>query len=131
GGDPKAIGRTIHVNRKPVQIIGVLPEDVATLGGQHPDLWIPISEQPYLFDGSTVLTDFDKPGVRMWGRLAPGVTIAGAEQEMRALTNERRREHPTAVWENEFLQVSPGGHLQVMRPDMLQVAAMVGVLTLL
>jgi putative ABC transport system permease protein len=131
GGDPKVIGRAIHVNRKPVQIIGVLPEDVATLGGQHPDLWIPISEQPYLFDGSTMLTDFDKPGVRMWGRLAPGVTTAGAEQELRVLTNELRREHPAAVWDKEFLQVSPGGHLQVMRPDMFQVAAMVGVLTLL
>jgi predicted permease len=131
GGDPKVIGRTIHVNRKPVQVIGVLPADLATLGGQHPDLWIPISKQPYLFDGSTMLTDFDKPGVRMWGRLAPGVTIAGAEQELRALTNELRREHPAAVWENEFLQVSPGGHLQVMRPDMFQVAVMVGVLTLL
>jgi predicted permease len=131
GGDPKVIGRTIHVNRKPLQVIGVLPEDVATLGGQHPDLWMPISEQPYLFDGSTVLTDFDKPGVRMWGRLAPGISIGGAEQELRALTKELRREHPAAVWENEFLQVSPGGHLQVMQTDMFQVGVMVGVLTLL
>ena len=131
GGDPAVMGRTIHVNRKPVQVIGVLARDVATLDGQQPDLWIPISEQPYLFNGSTTLTDFDKPGVRMWGRLAPGVTIAGAEQELQALTNELRREHPAAVWENEFLQVSPGGHLQVMRPDMFQVALMVAVLTLL
>lgn len=131
GGDPTVIGRTIRVNRKPVRVIGVLAEDVATLGGQHPDLWMPISEQPYVFDGSATLTDFDKPGVRMWGRLAPGVTIAGAEQEFRALTNDLRREHPAAVWENEFLQVSPGGHLQIMRPDMFQVAVIVGVLTLL
>ncbi|HEY7389703.1 MAG TPA: ABC transporter permease, partial [Bryobacteraceae bacterium] len=131
GSDPEVIGRIIHVNRKPVQVVGVLPDDVAILGGQHPDLWMPMSQQPYLIDGSTVLTDFDKPGVRMWGRLAPGVTMAGAEQELRALTNELRREHPAAVWDNEFLQVSPGGHLQVMRPEMYQVAAMVGVLTLL
>jgi predicted permease len=131
GGDPGVIGRTIHVNRKPVQVVGVLPDDVATLGGQNPDLWMPMAEQPYLLDGSTVLTDFDKPGVRMWGRLAPGVTIAGAEQELRRLTNELRREHPAAVWENEFLQVSPGGHLQVMRSDIYQVTAIVGVLTLL
>lgn len=131
GGDPEVIGRTIHVNRKPVAVVGVLRDDVATLGGQRPDLWLPIGEQPYLMDGSTLLTDFDKPGVWMWGRLAPGVTIAGAEQELRALTNELRREHPAAVWDNEFLQVSAGGHLQVMRPEMYQVAAMVSVLTLL
>jgi predicted permease len=131
GGDASVIGRTIHVNRKPVQVVGVLPDEVATLGGQHPDLWMPMNDQPYLLEGSTVLTDFDKPGVRMWGRLAPGVTIAGAEQELQALTHELQREHPAVVWKNEFLQVSPGGHVQVMRREMYQVAAMVGVLTLL
>ncbi len=47
------------------------------------------------------------------------------------LTNELRRQHPTAVWDKEFIQVSPGGHLEVMRPQMYEVAAMVGVLTLL
>lgn len=131
GSNPGLIGRMIHVNGKPVQIVGVLSDEVATLGGQHPDLWMPMSEQPYLFEGSTVLRDFDKPGVRMWGRLARGVTLAGAEQELRALTNELRRQHPAAVWDNEFLQVSPGGHLQVMRPEMYQIVAMVAVLTLL
>jgi hypothetical protein len=27
---------------------------------------------------------------------------------------------------NEYIQISPGGHLQVMQPEMYQVAAMVG-----
>jgi predicted permease len=131
GADPSVIGRTIHLNKKPVTIIGVTPYEFASLGGQQPDIWLAIAQQPYFIDGSKVLTDFDSSSVRMWGRLAPGVTAKGAEQELKALTHELRHEHPSAVWENEYIQSSPGGHLQVMQPEMVQVAAMVSVLTLL
>jgi predicted permease len=79
-----------------------------------------------------VLNDFfSNSSARMWGRLAPGVTAKAAEQELRILTNELRHQHPAAVWDNEYIQSSPGGHMQVMQPEMYQVAAMVGVLTLL
>ncbi len=130
-GDPSVIGRVILINRKPATIVGVTPYTFASLGGQHPDLWMPIAQQPYFIDGSNALTDWDSSTVRMWGRLAPGVTKDEAEQEMRTLTNEIRRIHPNAVWKNEYLQISPGGHLQIMQPEMLRVAVMVGILTLL
>jgi putative ABC transport system permease protein len=130
-GDPTVIGRTIHLNNKPVTIVGVAPYALATLGGQHPDIWLPVAQQPYFVDGSKVLNDFNTSSVRMWGRLAPGATAKMAEQELRILTNELRRQYPSAVWDNEFIQSSPGGHLQVMQPGMYRVAAMVGVLTLL
>jgi predicted permease len=130
-GDPNVIGRTIHLNRKPVTIVGVTPYALATLGGQNPDIWLPISQQPHFVEGSKVLNDFDNSSVRMWGKLAAGVSAHSAEQELRSLTNELRRQHPTAVWDKEFIQISPGGHLQVMQPEMYQVAAMVAVLTLL
>ncbi len=131
GGDPSVVGRTIHLNRKPVTVVGVTPYALATLGGQHPDIWLPMAQQPYFIEGSKVLTDFDSSGVRMWGRLAPGMTAKAAEEELRTLTNELRRQHPSAVWDNEFIQSSPGGHMQVMQPEMYQVAALVGVLCLL
>jgi len=130
-GDPNVIGRTIRLNKKRVTIAGVTPFALAVLGGQYPDIWLPMRQQPYLLDGSKVLSDFNDSSVRMWGRLAPGVSAKMAEQELRSLTNELRRQHPSAVWDKEFIQSSPGGHLQVMQPEMYQVAAMVGVLTLL
>ncbi len=130
-GDPDVVGRTIHLNKKPITVVGVAPYLLATFGGQYPDIWLPIREQPYFFDGSGVLDDFDNASVRMWGRLAPGVTAEIAGQELLSLTNELRRRHPGAVWDKEFIQISPGGRLQVMQPEMYQVAAMVGVLTLL
>jgi predicted permease len=131
GSDPSVVGRTIHLSRKRVTILGVTPYAFASLGGQHPDLWLPMAQQPYFIDGSKLLSDFNSSSVRMWGRLAPGATAQAAEQQLKALTNELRRGHPDAVWENEYIQSSPGGHLQVMQPEMYRVAAMVSVLTLL
>ncbi|MGA8161424.1 MAG: ABC transporter permease [Acidobacteriaceae bacterium] len=131
GGDPNVAGRVIHLNGKPVTIAGVTPFAFASLGGQDPDLWLPIAQQPYFIERSTVLHDWTNGSVRMWGKLAPGVSARTAEQELLGLTNELRHQHPDAVWDNEGIQSSPGGHLQVMQPQMVRVAAMLGTLALL
>jgi predicted permease len=131
GGNPSVVGKVIHLNKKPVTVIGITPYAFATLGGQGPDLWLPMAQQPYLVEGSKVLTDASDSSVRMWGRLAPGVTVTAAEEELRTLTGELRRQHPKDIWDNEHLHISPGGHLQVMQPQMYQVSAMIAVLTLL
>jgi hypothetical protein len=131
GGDPSIVGQTIHIDKKPATVIGITPSAFASLGGQHPDIWLPIAQQPYFVEGSHILTDPSVASVRMWGRLAPGVAPKAAAQELRALTDELRRQHPKEIWDNEFIQVEPGGHLQVMQPDMYRIAAMVAVLTLL
>ena len=131
GGDPNIVGRVIHLDRKPATVVGVSPYAFATLGSQHPDIWLPIAQQPYFIQRSTVLNDWTNSSVRMWGKLAPGVSAKTAEQELRALTDQLRHEHPEAVWSDESIFSSPGGHLQVMQPQMYRIAAMVGVLTLL
>ena len=131
GGDPDVVGRVIHLNGKPVTIAGVTPFALATLGGQDPDLWLPIAQQPYFVAHSTILQDWTNGSVQMWGKLAPGVSATAAAQELLVLTNELRHEHPEAVWDNERIQISPGGHLQVMQPRMVTLAEMIGVLALL
>lgn len=131
GLDPSVIGRTIHLNKKQITIVGIAPYDFASLGGQNPDIWLPMAQQPYLIEGSKVLNDPGDSAVRMWGKLAPGVSTKAAEQELSTLTNELKKLHPNDIWEKEYLQISPGGHMQVMQAEMYQVAAMVAVLTLL
>jgi predicted permease len=131
GSDPSVIGRVIHLNGKPVTVVGVTPYAFASLGGQHPDVWLPVNQQPHFIERSKVLHDWTNASARMWGKLAPGVTAKVAEQELRSLTDQLRHEHPEAVWDGEFIQSSPGGHLQVMQARMYQIAAMIGVLTLL
>jgi hypothetical protein len=109
GGDPTVIGRVIHLNKKPVTVVGITPFAFASLGGQHPDLWMPIAQQSYLIERSKVLEDWTNASVRMWGKLAPGISARTAEQELRTLTDELRRQHPEAVWNDEYIQSSPGG----------------------
>jgi len=130
-GDPSILGQTIHLNRKPATVIGVTPYTFASLGGQTPDVWMPIAQQPYFVTGSTVLTDPSAGSVRMWGRLAPGFTQKMAAQDLLSLTNELRRQYPKVIWDNEYIDIHAGGHLQVMQPEMYSVAAMVALLTLL
>jgi predicted permease len=130
-GDPGVVGRTVKLNRKPATVVGVTPYEFASLGGQNPDVWIPMAQQPYFVADSTLLTDPGASSVRMWGRLAPGVTAKMAAEELKALTNELRRQYPKDIWDDEYIDIHAGGHLQVMQPEMYQVAAMVALLTLL
>lgn len=132
GADPSVVGRTIRLDNKPATVIGILPLTFAGLGGQQRvDVWLPLAQQPYFIEGSKVLTDSSVSSVRMWARLAPGVTAKMAEQELLALTNELRRQHPKEIWDNEYIHSDPGGHLQAIGPEMYQVDAEGAVLTLL
>jgi len=131
GADPSIVGRVIRLNKKTATVIGVTSNTFSSLGGQYPDIWLPITEQPYFVDGSKVLTDTSGGNVEMWGRLAPGMTAKMAEQELLALTNELRKQYPKDIWDHEFIKSDPAGHIQVIKPEMYQVMAMVSTLTLL
>jgi len=131
GGNASVVGSVIHIDKKPVTVVGILPYAFASLGGQRPDIWLPIAQQPYIIEGSKILTDPSAPSVRLWGRLAPGVTAQTAGQELLALTNELRKQRPKDIWEKEYIHIAAGGHLEVMQPYMYRVAAMVAVLTFL
>jgi predicted permease len=75
GSDPAVIGRTIKVNEQPATIVGVMPE-----GFKFPinaDLWVPLVNLAGLADQKRETRNFD-----VFGRLAPGVTIAQARAEL-------------------------------------------------
>ncbi len=131
GADPSIVGKTIHLNQKPAIVIGITPEVFASLGAQYPDVWLPIKQTPYFVEGSKALTDTSGGSVEMWGRLASGVTAKAAEQELLELTNELRQLHPNDIWDHEFIRSDPGGHIQVLKPEMYLVMAIIGALTLL
>lgn len=133
GADPSVIGRTVHLNGKVATVIGVTTYGFATLGDSHPDVWLPIMQVPFFIDGSTALTDtsFGASAGEMWARLAPGATAKMAEQELLMLTNEWRKQHPKDVWDKEYVRSDPGGHLQVLQPEIYGAIAMMGTLALL
>lgn len=71
GGDPSAVGRSIMVDGKPRQIIGVLPQNFSFRDEQQPAMFL-----PFQFDRVKMkLGNYSYRGV---ARLKPGVTIAQA-----------------------------------------------------
>jgi putative ABC transport system permease protein len=87
--DPAMIGRSILINGRPYQVLGVMPPDfVLPTDFQNPQpsqLWIPLQ-----MDSAS--TDHGSHGLYAAGRLVPGATVAQAAAEMssiaRAMTNE-------------------------------------------
>ncbi len=112
GADPAVLGKSIRLNDKPATVIGVIPNEFSGLSLDKTDLWAPINQQPYFVANSRLLTDFsvDSPGVLMWGRLEPGATPKMAEQELRSLAAQLRKQDPRDIWEKENLPSEPGGY---------------------
>ena len=89
GGQPDALGRTLHVRNATVTVIGVTPPGfIGETSGQQPDFWLPIRLQPRVLPGRDRLHD-TPPDKSMWlhlfGRLKPGVTSAEAEAQANAI----------------------------------------------
>jgi predicted permease len=132
GADASIAGKTIRINGQPATVVGVASSEFSGLGFSTPDLWAPITQQPYFVKGSR-LTDFSQTGfsVPMWGRLQPGVPPAVAEEELKSLAAELHAQHPMDVWEKESLPSQPGGYANRVRHEMVPVLALVGALGLL
>jgi predicted permease len=96
GGDPNAVGRSVVLNGRPYQIVGVmsdtftLPREVLpTLGGaEEAEILLPLPLGP---SASQTRNGED---YNIVARLAPGATPAQAQSEMDALTARLRAEHP-------------------------------------
>ena len=75
-GDPAILGRTIQLGATPHSIIGVMPKGFA----------FPINDQIWVPLRTRLATEpRTGPDLMVFGRLAPGATIAGAQTELAAI----------------------------------------------
>ena len=96
GGDPNVLGRSVELNGRPYQIVGVMPRDftlprevLPTLGGaEEAEILLPL---PF---GPKAPQTRNGEDYNIMARLRPGVTVAQAQAEMDALTARLRQEHP-------------------------------------
>ena len=102
GGDPAVIGRSIRVNGKVLRVVGVMPRSADI----RDDVWMPLVRQPYVVEGSTLLTDWHS-ALTVYGRLRPGVSPQASQQETLALAARLRERWPDRVWKDEYLEARP------------------------
>lgn len=82
GGDPDAVGSTVRIEGQPYRVLGVMPREfelpefpVLWWTLESPDLWVPLRPSP----------EYQGRSLAVFGKLAPGVTLEGAQAEMTAL----------------------------------------------
>jgi predicted permease len=102
GGDPAVIGRSIRVNGRLLRVVGVIPRAAQN----RADVWLPLARQPYVVEGSTLLTDWNS-ALDLYGRLQPGVSPQASQQETLALAARLRERWPDRVWKDEYLEARP------------------------
>jgi predicted permease len=95
-GDAKILGQKVMLERKPYEIIGVMPRDFEfpLVPGQlnRSELWVPMSfTQNELIQGAGAWSYY------LVGRLKPGVTAAQAQQDSAGAAQEIMRNFPPAL----------------------------------
>jgi predicted permease len=79
GSDPSVVGAAFVIEGHPFTVIGVAPPGFfgETLGGDPPDLWIPLQQEPLINGDSALLRQSVAAWLRVIGRLRPGASTAG------------------------------------------------------
>ena len=98
-----AIGSVMRVNDVAVTIIGVTPPGFrGDIVGQPFDFWLPMMMQPAIQPRQKMVDDRAWSWLVMMGRLKPGVTLAQARHEVRAIEANAIREHLSGRALSEF-----------------------------
>lgn len=90
GGSPAVLGMHLSVNGADLTVVGVAAAKfVGVTAGLGFDLWIPLTQQPYLIAGGNALADRSQAWLRGVGRLKPGLSVATAGAELHRIARER------------------------------------------
>jgi predicted permease len=102
-GDPRAVGRTIHVGRTPATIVGVAADGFSVPSGRL--LWMPLTAYGAVFDarrsgdgaGAAPVSHAPIAGLQVFGRLLPGVERAEAEAQLTGVAASLPRDRTTGT----------------------------------
>jgi predicted permease len=88
GNDPNIIGRLIHLDGKPVTVVGVLPRNFEFAPANSAPLWVPIHQ------GGDAIARRSYRWLNVIGRIAPGVSPDQVRAEMQSINAQLVREYP-------------------------------------
>ena len=89
GRDASILGRTLHLNREPFTVIGILPRAFQYPSGGATELWTPVSYAP-----GDAMDTRSNHFVDMIGRLKPEVAVAQAQADLAVIAAQLRRQFP-------------------------------------
>ena len=87
GGDPNIVNKTVALDGKKIEVIGVMPKDFNF--PQTAELWIPLN-----FDASPGMKQRKAHFMRPIGKLKPGVTIAQAQADTDIIARRLEEQYP-------------------------------------
>ena len=87
-GDPNVVGRVIHLDNKPVTIVGVLPREFQFAPRGSAELWVP------LHPNADASTRRSLGWLRVVGRLADGVRFEQAFAELKGISAQLAKAYP-------------------------------------
>ncbi|HEY9426334.1 MAG TPA: ABC transporter permease [Gemmatimonadaceae bacterium] len=124
GGDPRIVGESITLDGAQYTVVGVMPRDFkfAPFWATKAELWAPL-----VVDAAK---GRDANSLRVFARLAPGVSVRQAQTEMATITTRLEQEYPGT---NRDITVQPLKDKVVgdIRPALLVELAAVGFVLLI
>ncbi len=137
GGDPGVVGRTLRLNARPYEVVGVAPrEHRGSMGGIVPQFYASLAMTNELTPSDTdQFVERGNHSVFLKARLRPGITIAGVETRLASLARDIRAKAPEEWGPKQMFLLLPAsevivfpagdGPLKAVGGLMLLVVAMV------
>jgi predicted permease len=95
GSDPNIVGKTLKLNNRPYDVIGVAPKSFkGSKFGLSMDFWVPIAMVEELRGVTDWLKSRNSHWMNVIGRLKPGVSLAQATAEMNAISSRLNQIYP-------------------------------------
>ena len=93
--DPNIVGKTVELNNRPYQVIGITPEYfVGSKFALALDFWAPISMAEDLRRNPGILKERGSHWMTVIGRLKPGVSLSQASAEINAIATRLNQAYP-------------------------------------
>jgi predicted permease len=111
GGDTSLVGSVLTVEGHPFTVIGVAPPGFfgETLRGDPPDLWIPVSQEPFIAGDGALLHQSVAAWLRVIGRLRSGASVDGVAPRLTGLLRQWMRNDAgyPANWMPDIVRTLP------------------------
>jgi len=132
GADPAVLGRVVHLNGAPFEVIGVAPPSFRGSYDAAPtDLWVPLMTYTAVRPRGLDVQRRNWGWLQASARLAPGATLDSAQAELATLAGALRAEFPAENQNLRFTVVPASAAPEAMTPLLQRVLGFALVVTAL